>query len=405
MVQAMRANPKQIILLIILLVCAAGAVYSFSLGESLRFLPDEQDYVRIVSNLAEHGTFSIDGASRTAYRAPAYPWLLYLVSLIRGNMIAFRIVNFLLLAGTMYISFILLGREISPDAAWTSGVLTLGYPVIFFTAGALYPQTLAAFLLVLFIFLISGKQTAPGKFAAAGVVGGLLVLTIPLFMFVIVLAVVWTWFARRENFYRLAVLTLLPVVFLVGSWTVRNYLAFDALVFVTSNSGENLLVGNSANTTPNAGTTVDIGAARAEAEIMDEISRDRFFRDQALSYIRSNPGDALKLYVGKVFNYFNYSNELVTQSESSSLRDWIMLATYGPMLVVFVARLMFFWKYPPSALEWLLILIYLASALLYAVFFTRIRFRVPFDHLLIWLVVLFAERVIRTKTTRAVENG
>ena len=56
------------------LILLAGGLYAFSVGEVLRFLPDEQDYLTLADNLARLGRYTLDGATPTAFRAPGYPF-------------------------------------------------------------------------------------------------------------------------------------------------------------------------------------------------------------------------------------------------------------------------------------------------------------------------------------------
>ena len=49
---------------------------------------------------------------------------------------------------------------------------------------------------------------------------------------------------------------------------------------------------------------------------------------------------------------------------------------------------------PLTALEVLLLVLYVAAGMVYAVFFTRIRFRLPFDWLLIAMDAMFLARVV-----------
>lgn len=375
--------------LIVLVTILAGIGYSVYLGDELRFLPDEKDYAAIAGNLADHGMFSIDGVSLTAYRAPGYPALLAVVSAIGGGIVAFKIVNYLLLAGTIWLAYGLVREAMGAVAALLGSVFILGYAVLFFTAGVLYPQTLSGFLLLLFLNFITVPGASWGKHLAAGLVLGWLVLTVPVFLFVLPVAAVWLLLFHRRDFLQFVMFCGVPALLLIGLWTARNAEIFGRPVFVSTNSGENLLLGNSPNTTPNAGTNVDINQYRAEAAGLDEAARDAYFREQAVNYILANPGPALKLYIAKSINYFNFRNELTTMSEVNTARDWVMLLTYGALLGLLVLRMGLIRNYPLVPFEWLLLAIYVLSAFAYAVFFTRVRFRLPFDHLLIMLVAMF----------------
>ena len=106
------------------------------------------------------------------------------------------------------------------------------------------------------------------------------------------------------------------------------------------------------------------------------------------------------MYFLKLLNFFNFRNELVTQSEGSSLQDILMLVTYAPLLLILSLRLLMLSVYKPVPSEVLLILIYLGSAFTNALFFTRIRFRIPSDFLLIVIAALFVEKVLSRQLKR-----
>ena len=180
----------------------------------------------------------------------------------------------------------------------------------------------------------------------------------------------------------------------VGAWLVRNALVFRAFVFVASNAGENLLLGNSENTTPNGGSNTDIQAYILEADRrqLNEIQRDRFYRQQALEYIQDHTLASLRMYLLKFVNYFNYRNQLVTASESSPAKDIIMLITYGPLICIYFLRWLLIKWYRPTPLEILFLGLYLLGGLIQALFFTRIRFRLPLDVLIIMSVTMLVSQ-------------
>lgn len=91
----------------------------------------------------------------------------------------------------------------------------------------------------------------------------------------------------------------------------------------------------------------------------------------------------------KVLNNFNFRNNLFVQSEQSLLKDVVMFISYGFLMLMFIVRLFFLRKFKPSRFEILLILIYLLNPFFLAIFYTRIRYRLPLDFLLIMIVAMF----------------
>jgi len=81
-----------------------------------------------------------------------------------------------------------------------------------------------------------------------------------------------------------------------------------------------------------------------------------------------------------------------------------MLITYGPLLLLFASRVLLVKLFRPSAFETLLGALYVCSALTTAVFFTRIRFRLPFDFLLIIIVAMFLQDLSQPWLARCQAN-
>jgi len=157
------------------------------------------------------------------------------------------------------------------------------------------------------------------------------------------------------------------------------------------------LLGNSEHTTPNSGVNADISKYSTYASGLNEIDADIYYRDQALKWIEENKSEALKLYSLKVFNYFNYRNELATKSESSKTNNIIMFVTYYPTLLLLMLRIIKIKIYKPTRFEYFLLLIFVSNIFLSAVFFTRIRFRLPFDLIQIIIASNFIYLLIKNR--------
>jgi hypothetical protein len=120
-----------------------------------------------------------------------------------------------------------------------------------------------------------------------------------------------------------------------------------------------------------------------EAGRLNQMEREAFYRKKVLQFWKENPGGAIKLYLLKLLNHFNFQNKFYMESEFSRLKSIIMFVTYYPLLICLIARLFFIPKVRLSRVEVLFVLIYIASALFHAIFITRLRFRLPYDALLI----------------------
>jgi len=384
--------------LLALVVTAAGAVYALWLGPDFRYI-DEEHYVTLARQLATHGEFSMHGDVPTAYRPPGYPFFLAALERLGLGVVGFRIANFVALGLTILATGAMLSRAASPLAAAVGSLLVAGYPLFFYAAGTLYPQILAMALLAGALLATSRalaqRGLSAGRALGIGAGFGCLVLTIPSFLFT--LALTLAWLALRSGLpgrIPKALAIGLAAAAIVLPWTARNYLVLGAFVPVSTNSGVNLLYGNSPDTRPNSGVTADISAYEARADGLSETAQDAFYRSEALAFVRENRAHSLRLYALKWLNYFNFRNELATRSEASSAREWIMLLSYGPLLLLFVARLLGGWRRPLPRFDELLAVLYLGMPFFLAIFFTRIRFRLPFDLCLILLVAPYLARLL-----------
>ncbi len=355
--------------------------YAVHLGDRVRY-PDEKDYITIAEHLTVGHGYTLDGNNPTAYRAPGFT-LLVATGLSGGGILAARILNMICFTGCLGCVFILARRiagSLGGICAIMAGML---YPVMFYTAGTLYPQTLGSLLLLCSTSIIFGKPLTVMRAVLCGLIGSLLMLTIPSMIFFWGCLMLSSLFPIKRHNVNMIVLTGICSLLLLSVWFARNYRQFDSCFFVSTNSGINLLLGNSENTTPNAGVNVDLSEYSSD---LNEIQKDRHYRSSAIQYMRANPLHSMKLYCLKFLNYFNYRNKLFVASEGSQMRDIAMLITYGGLLLFSIIRLVLIKRIPLSRFELFAFCAYVMNGAFAAVFFTRIRFRLPFD----WLLVCIA---------------
>jgi hypothetical protein len=366
--------------------CVIGIAYLFVIGNKVTF-PDEVEYMQIASNLYNQGFFSIDGVNPTAYRPPGFPFLLASAKLVYDDVLFFKALNiafWVISAGLVYQITTLL---YSAKAGIISLVLFMLYPVNLYTAGTLYPQAFTEMLLLVSIYL-AFKPGSEIKIVPISIASIALVMTVPNFLVTYLLIIFYLAVSYRNRKIAVyAFLSLFVMAAVLGAWSWRNYSAFGQNVLVSSNSGFNLLLGNSENAGANTGVNVDLKTHLEATAQMNEIEADKYYKDQAIHWISNNISAATILFCKKFLNWFNYQNNLYVKTEGNSLRNFVMAATFYPIFLFAVAgsvlgrsRLTNF-KHS-DLLFWA---IYLTAAVTYAVFFTRIRFRIPLDAIIIIL--------------------
>ena len=376
----------------LILSFAAGCIYSALLGERLRY-PDEMEYVTIAYNLVHIHLYSLDGVHVTAFRSPGYPLFIAFFLAFGSPLVLVRIANFAALSIAGFLLSKILARFSFPVAALVSPYLVVFYPVLFYTAGTLYPQTLAMALLLASLYLLVEKEHSALYFALSGAVFGILILVVPSFLFKLPIFVLAALILKRRKMIAMPAIVTGTAMLVISICTVVNYVNFNTFIPVSTNTGANFLIGNSENTTPNAGPNADISRYTSLADGMNEVERDRFYQQQAIKWIVNHKEKAVKLYTLKTLNYFNYRNDLHTASEGSQSKDLLMLLTYGTMLLILCIRLALAKLVPLSRLETFFILMYTLNAFADAIVFTRIRYRLPYDGFLIGVVAICGERL------------
>jgi len=410
-------NAPGIALAAVLLNLAGTLGLAVVLGGELRYL-DERDYAALAAALAGGDGYSVAGSGPTAYRPPGYPFLLAPFHLVSGGSVfAMRLVGVLAMAGSVWLAFLLVRRAHSASAGALAAVLLAGYPLLAYTATALYPQVPAFFLLLLFLELTL-RATSPQSrhlgvcTTGAGLAAGLLILTVPMFgpSVLLTVAAVVCWKRRdpgwgtvlRTGAVLLAVATVLP-----AAWCARNAAMVHAFVPVSTNNGVNLLLGNNpaATTTSGAGGDIASYTERAAQLELTEVELDRFYRDEALDWITAHPADAAVLYADKVLHTFSFRDELATAGQADPLQDLVSALTFYPVLALAGLRVLLLRRWPLTPTEKLVAWLVVCNALLLAVFFTRLRLRTPVDGLLILLAATAVANLVQDRWAGAGKPG
>lgn len=381
------AAPASIVMLLLL-----GISLALLSGSELRY-PDEHEYDHLARSILAGDGFATPDGEPTAFRPPGWPVVLAGAYRFWPDPLAGKLLNAFALAGVGVLLSLLLG-PLSRGAARIAPVLVMLFPVGLYTATTLYPQTWGSMLLCAVLVLVYRTKRTAATMLAAGGLMGLLCLTIPTFLLMIPVVGLTVALHNREDgrpLHRgLAVFSVVALL-VISAWSVRNYVVFDHPVAISTNSGLNLLLGNSPGTGPNTGVNVDVSAYTSLR--LSEVEQDQAYGNAAKDWIRTNPDDFLLLYVAKLINHFNYANQMATTSERSELRDLASMVGYYPVLLLAIVGLWVGRRQKRSATEISLYILYISFALVSALFFTRLRFRVPLDMVLLGIGALVIVRL------------
>jgi hypothetical protein len=373
---------------IVLLTCAVlfglTALIALRGGDQLRYR-DETDYDLLARHLAVGQGYINQQGRSTAYRPPGYPIFLAVLYQFWNRPLAAKLANAAMLAALGWLLAEMVA-SVAPQGKLFAPMLLLLYPVFPYTATTLYPQILGALLFAAVVLWLMRWPDAPFSAALCGTLLGALILVIPVYLLILPIIVGFLLIAGRGDLAhacRSVGLMALGVILVVCPWTIRNALLFHKIVPVSTNSGINLLLGNCADAGPNSGVNVDVSRYEKEVQGMNEAQADGHLKERAKQWIVNHPGAAAKLYILKVLNYFNFRNQVSVQAEASAAKNVAMFFSYYLLLGLGIIRCLLWRRYPLSRAEILCYVVYFSNAFLSAIFFTRIRFRVPFDILLI----------------------
>ena len=396
MSSALSAQDKNIVLITCGLIFIVAGAFCIWTGNQTSW-PDESVYIGIAERLVAGLSFTNEALQPSAFRPPGYPFALSLVYQVHESVLLAKFVNVLALTATAWLLSLIV-KEVAPSGRIFAPILVLAYPIFTFASGMLAPQILGSLMFVLVVYWLIKYPKSIVSAAACGVTFGVLILTIPSFALVFVCLTALLFIVNRTTqLYSAKYIALffLATVLVVGPWVVRSSLLFDKFVFISTNSGINLLYGNSENTEYDTGV-VDI-SKYSNTEGLNEAEVDGYFKKSAIDWVANHPIDAAGFYLQKVANYFNFKNKLGTKAEESFFKNALMFLSYYPLLIVAVIRCTLWRKYKFTWPELLLYLLYFGNAFLSAVVYTRLRYRIPFDFLLVAMVSIFIGHIRESK--------
>ena len=362
----------------------AGMAYSFLRGNVLNF-PDERQYFAIATNMATGHGFSLNGTDPTALFPVLYPALMAIFIKAGATIPVLRFINFIFLSCTPYVIRSILRHEDSEPGTGVSVILLIFYCVLFYTAGTLYPQTLYTLILLLLVRCAIDAGSDIRYAIAFGVLCTVLMLVHSSGAFIPPLVGIWIILSAANKKTALVNVCIGAAVAIIclSPWVVRNYAVFHRFIPLTTHGGDTLYIGNNPHTSLSTWYNYINDDFYQKVGRLPEEEQNHYYFEKTLEFWTGHSIAAAKLYARKLVEYFNFYNNLFVSKEFGFTKKMIMFITYYPLLSCLIIRLFYIRKIPLSSTETLFVLIYLCSALFYAIFIPRIRFRLPYDVILI----------------------
>ncbi|MBN1880189.1 tetratricopeptide repeat protein [bacterium] len=263
--------------------------------------------------------------NKVYFQAPFYPYFLAaFYKIFNGSIDSVRIAQIILdtisAVAVFRITRILFGCR----SAWIAGVFMAVYPVSIFQSGLILKTTLNIFFAASMIWLIIEKPRFPDSIRMimlglisgwAAATQGSVLLQLPILPIWIIVDSGWrclpTWIKRIALFG-------LGLSIGIGPFTLRNYLVSGRFVLLTSQGGANFYLGNSpysdgtSKRPPRVRMTPEYEeedfhreAEYAAGQSLTPEDAGRYWRDEALKWMRDHPGDALKLEARKFALFWN----------------------------------------------------------------------------------------------------
>lgn len=259
-------------------------------------------YFQRAAGIAGGAGYSVDGVP-TSYWPVGWPGLLGGLFAVTGpSVLAAKLLTLVLgvlAVGLTYGTARQLGLGRLPSNL--AATLVALSPAMVAYSSILASESLAIVLALLGVCTLTSSRSE-ARLILAGLVCGAGMLVRPQALAyslatIAVLALFREWPARSRG----VAVVLLGATLAVAPWTARNYAALGALVPVSTNGGDNLLIGQAPGGT---GGYRDPRLIEPRINGLGEVERDRAAGRIALFYVRQDPVRAIRAWPAKLFETF-----------------------------------------------------------------------------------------------------
>lgn len=348
--------------------------------------PDGREFEAVARSLIEHGTYGLQ-----TLRPPGYPTLIAgIYALFGTDLLTLRLIEGVL--GTVSVAIVgWVGAGLfGPRAGLIAAALMALHPVLAFLPSTQYSENVVVLALVLAFgaFFAAWRRGGPWRWALAGALFGVATLVRPNTVFLLPGLCLGTLLAPRGAAGARVIPGLIAVLALfatVAPWVIRGHQAHGRWYFIASGGGRQFWVGNNPRATAETTSPTQWNAAEREslARLEDELAQERWFYREGMRFVRAEPARAGRLYLKELGNLFALWPE--TFSRTRFANSWSRWTQGAASAVIFVGALLAIARLRGDPLLWPLLGAIVSYALMSALFFTVMRYRMVIEPCLVWL--------------------
>jgi len=254
-------------------------------------------------------------AGPTAFIAPGYPTLIAGIFLLFGSdtfasavvIILLHIAVSLVTIGLMiHIARTILDRQTATVAGW---VWAISLPLLFLPE-IFWESSLSecALVGVIALALRCRRQPSTAQWILLGALCGIIALINPALSFSLIAILGWLAWQTRRVSRTSPILGLLALAVVFAPWPIRNAVRFHAFIPLRSTVGFEMWMGNRPGATGRLDESVypmfnqqELASYLAKGEV----AYTRGKNDQAMAYIRANPGVFAKLTLRRIYRFWS----------------------------------------------------------------------------------------------------
>lgn len=353
-----RSQERNFIIFLFIFALALRVGYWLYLQHNYFFYANPGEDVMYYKNWAKAIVFGEGNSAESFSGMPLFPYYLaVLFRLTLGHWAAVNFFNLVLGSLNCVLVYVLAKKLFSIRTALIAGLLAATNFILIYYDWLMMPITLLITLTLAILIALSGDGPVTKKnWFILGIFLGLASLGDGKFLVFTALMAsyfIWRKFHFAVNKTLNAILPLaLGLLLIIGGVTVRNRIVGGEWVFITSQSGLSLFVGNNPEAT---GAYEHPGFLRPSHEGQDLDQRlfveqtvghpvsqkdvSNFYRQKAISFITTQPLDYLKL-LGKKLDLFAGDHEqsqaidLILQRDYKRMLDWNSYRLIFPLAVL-----------------------------------------------------------------------